>query len=203
MRSGTGGPPVIAAYDSRWPRSAQRWLGRIRSSLCALDVDGTFTYDHIGSTSVPGLAAKAIIDLQVRVPELPEPASLDRALRATGYLPARGSRADSPGVGRDTPRGGADVPDRVWAKRLFHTQEPLQPTILHVRRLDSPWGLHTLWFRDWLRAHPDQRARYEGIKFQLAADHAEDADYDDYTRAKSEYFDEVQAAFEVWARRSA
>ena len=94
------------------------------------------------------------------------------------------------------------MPDTVWEKRLFTAAEPT--SVLHVRRSDSPWGHHTVAFRDWLRAHPQEAARYQAMKSSLAAEHAGDPDHDDYTRAKTAYFDEVQDIFERWAdtRRS-
>jgi hypothetical protein len=55
-------------------------------------------------------------------------------------------------------------------------------------------------FRDWLRAHPVEAGRYAQIKRELAARHAEDRDYDDYTRAKSDFLDEVQPRLRAWAR---
>jgi dephospho-CoA kinase len=58
-----------------------------------------------------------------------------------------------------------------------------------------------VWFRDWLREHPAERARYEQVKRTLSAANAGKPDYDDYTRAKTTYFDEVQQAFAEWARR--
>ncbi len=53
--------------------------------------------------------------------------------------------------------------------------------------------------RDWLRAHPGEAARYAATKRALADEHAQDRDFDDYTRAKTAYFDEVQPRFESWA----
>ncbi|MCS7479547.1 GrpB family protein [Umezawaea endophytica] len=195
-------PPSVQPHDPRWEWAGRRGVDRVRSTLTALDPAGVFRYDHIGSTSVRGLAAKPFIDLQVRVPKLPDPADLDPAMAAIGFLPATGSRPDSPGVRRDAPRGSEVVPDEVWAKRLFISPDPLSPTIVHVRRLDSPWGRHTVWFRDWLKAHPAERERYEQVKIALAAEHAHDADPDDYTRAKSGFFDEVHQRFEEWALRA-
>jgi GrpB-like predicted nucleotidyltransferase (UPF0157 family) len=185
----------VQAHDPRWEWAGRRGLDRIRSALTHLDPAGMFRYDHIGSTSVPGLGAKAFIDLQVRVPRLPEPSDVDQAMAAIGFLPTAS-------VDNDIPRGTAVVPEEVWAKRLFTSPDPVLPTIAHIRRLDSPWGNHTVWFRDWLKAHPDERDRYEQVKTGLAAEHAGDADHADYTRAKSGYFDEVQVAFEEWARRA-
>ncbi len=89
------------------------------------------------------------------------------------------------------------MPDDVWQKSLMvHTAAG---AVLHVRRTDSPWGRHTVAFRDWLRAHDGERERYEALKRRLAALEAGKLDYDDYTRAKTDYFDEVQPAFERWA----
>ena len=51
-------------------------------------------------------------------------------------------------------------------------------------------------FRDWLRASPAGRRSYEKAKQRAAADHAHDADFDDYTRAKAAFFDQVQAEYE-------
>jgi GrpB-like predicted nucleotidyltransferase (UPF0157 family) len=162
---------------------------------------GAESFEHIGSTSVPGLPAKAYIDLQVLVSELPAPDLLDRALAPTGFVPTTGSRPDSPGVHRDVPRGSEQVPDEVWRKRLFvHDIDGPGAAVLHIRLSTSPWGRYTLWFRDWLRAHPEARDRYASFKAGVAAEHADDADHDDYTRAKTALFDEVQDQFEAWGR---
>jgi len=201
-----GGPvdrrtAAVQVHDPRWQWAGRRGLDRVRSALSRLDPAGAFRYDHIGSTAVPGLGAKAFVDLQVRVTRLPDPAEIDRAMNAIGFLATTVARPDSPGADRDVPRGSEVVPDEVWAKRVFTSPDPVSPTIVHVRRADSPWGSHTVWFRDWLRAHPDQRDRYQEIKIRLAAEHSNDPDHDDYTRAKTAYFDEVQGVFEEWAAR--
>jgi len=62
------GPPVLRPHDPRLPDAAQRMLCRIRSGLTSSGLDdGRWTYDHIGSTAVPGLRAKPFIDLQLGV----------------------------------------------------------------------------------------------------------------------------------------
>ena len=191
---------MLTPYDECWPRDAASRLDDLCRALTPLDPDALF--DHIGSTSVPGLVAKRLIDLQVRLAVLPAAAVLDEALLEVGFPPHAGSRPDSPGVHRDTPRGSNQVADEVWEKRLF-TADPvdrvLGAAVLHVRRADSPWGRYTVAFRDWLRAHPDEAARYARTKLALASEHAQDPDFDDYTRAKTAYFDEVQPLFERWA----
>ena len=160
--------------------------------------DHGWVFEHIGSTAIPGISAKNIIDLQIQVPTLPSYDELDARIGPLGFAQARGSRPDSPGVYRDLPRGSEKVDDDVWNKRLY-VRPANRPAILHVRLLDSPFGRYTVWFRDWLRANDDQRDRYQNVKRQLAALHASDPDYDDYTRGKTSYFDEVQSVFETWA----
>lgn len=195
------GPAVLQPYDPAWPVRAAELLAAVEGVLAPLGV--VEAYDHIGSTSVPGLTAKACLDLQVTVRELPGPGPgrFEEALATLGFVPAVGSRPDSPGVHRDLPRGSEVVADDLWRKRLF-TRDIDGPdaTILHVRLGASPWSRYTVWFRDWLRAHPDARDRYAAFKAVAAAAHAGDLDYDDYTRAKTEFFDQVQDAFEAWGR---
>lgn len=193
------GPAVLQPHDPSWPDRASRLLHDVEQALAPLGVAETF--DHIGSTAVPGLVAKAYVDLQVRVRELPAPDLLEEALAPSGFVPTTGSRPDSPGVHRDFPRGAEHVADDVWRKRLFvHDLEGPDASILHVRLSASPWGRYTVWFRDWLRAHPEARDRYAAFKTRTAAEHAGDADFDDYTRAKTQFFDAVQEEFEIWGR---
>jgi dephospho-CoA kinase len=195
------GPAVLQPYDPTWPARATRLLTAVRAALAPLGVAEAF--EHIGSTAVPGLPAKAYVDLQVTMSEFPEPAVLDAALAPTGFEPAVGARPDSPGVHRDLPRGAEVVADDVWRKRLFvRDLDGPEASILHVRRSSSPWARYTVWFRDWLRAHPEARDRYAAFKAAAAAEHAGDPDFDDYTRAKTAFFDEVQDEFEAWGRRA-
>ncbi|GAA1503717.1 GrpB-like predicted nucleotidyltransferase (UPF0157 family) [Agromyces terreus] len=69
-------------------------------------------------------------------------------------------------------------------KSLF--VHPDEDVILHVRRLDSPWGRYAVAFRDLLRADSLVRARYEELKVRLSAQNEGKPDYDDDTRAKSD-----------------
>jgi GrpB-like predicted nucleotidyltransferase (UPF0157 family) len=192
-------PAALAEYDPNWPTHAARRLAAIRERLRGLPGASTARFDHIGSTSVPGLAAKPIIDLQVSILPLPTDDELTRRLGPLGYHRATGSRPDSPGISRDLVRGAAVVDDEVWAKSLFVNENAT--VIVHIRRADSPWANYTVWFRDWLRTHPEQRVRYETIKRELSSRNAGKSDYDDYTHAKTAFFDQVQDEFEQWAAR--
>jgi len=188
------GPPVWRPHDRGCRRGAERLLGRMRESLTGLGLDdGRWTYDHIGSTSVPGLLAKPIIDLQIGAVPLPEEGSpADDVLAGIGYLPTRGSRPDSPGVYRDEVKDPDLAPADAYRKRLYVRPDPGLPAVLHVRQLGCPWWSYTVQFRDWLRTSPANRRAYEAMKQQAAAAHAHDVDYDDYTRAKGAFFDRNQ-----------
>ncbi|MBW4719697.1 GrpB family protein [Saccharothrix sp. SC076] len=176
------GPAVLHDHDPALPVAAARLLDRLRVGLRDHD-DGTWTYDHIGSTAVPGLRAKPFVDLQVGVGTLPTPAA-DDVLAAAGFRPAEGARPDSPGVHHDGP---GLAPDSTYRKRLYVRPDPGLPAILHVRLLGSPWWAETVRFRDLLRADPAVRRAYQDLKEEAARAHAHDADYDDYTRAKSAF----------------
>jgi GrpB-like predicted nucleotidyltransferase (UPF0157 family) len=193
----TYNPAYLADYDPGWATLAKDELDDIRGRLSDLPGHGSAMFDHIGSTSVPGLAAKPFIDLQIRILPLPDHDQLGQRLSPLGYRQARGSRSDSPGVTHDLPRGLESVAQEVWTKRLYIA--PARSLILHVRRADSPWGRYTVWFRDWLIARPDRAKYYEQTKRTLSRHNAGKADYDDYTSAKNAFFDEVQPEFERWA----
>jgi GrpB-like predicted nucleotidyltransferase (UPF0157 family) len=72
-----------------------------------------------------------------------------------------------------------------------------------MRLLGAPWWSYAVQFRDWLRSDPDGRRAYEHAKQQAARAHAGDADFDDYTRAKAAFFDQVQAEYEQASARQA
>jgi GrpB-like predicted nucleotidyltransferase (UPF0157 family) len=99
------GAPVLPAYDPRWPDIASRLIAQLRQAA----PDPDWTFDHIGSTAVPGLSAKNIIDLQVRVAHLPSCDELDRLIGPLGYV-----RAAVPGPSRPacsaTSRAAANRP---------------------------------------------------------------------------------------------
>ena len=181
------GPAVLVPHQPDWAVIAAERLAAVREALGPLVDVGACAFDHIGSSAVPGLAAKPFVDLQVRVPAMPEPGTLDAALAPLGWAPAPGSRPDSPGVHRDVPAPGDAEPAEVWAKRLFTSTDPASPAILHVRLVASPFGRRTVALRDRLRAESELRAAYERLKRDLAAEHAGAPDYDDYTRGKTAF----------------
>ncbi|MDD7930326.1 GrpB family protein [Microbacterium thalli] len=191
MTSGPDNPARLSPHDPTWAETAQSRLDDVSRALAGLPGADRAHFDHIGSTAVADLDAKPIIDLQVRIVPLPSEEELSLRLGAAGFRRAWGSRPDSPGVFRDIPRGGEPVPDEVWEKRLFVSDGG--GVILHIRRADSPWGRATVSFRDRLRADPVARERYQQLKRRLSVENAGKADYDDYTRAKTRFFDDLGA----------
>ena len=87
---------IVDTHDPRWTGIGRRWTERLAGALADLESrDGTdpVVVEHIGSTAVPGLAAKPIIDLQVRVAPLPSEAALEAALGPLGFAIERGAPA--------------------------------------------------------------------------------------------------------------
>lgn len=176
-------PPVLRDHDPVLADVARRLLDRLRDALA----QPSWTWEHIGSTAVPGLRAKPFVDLQLGVTAPPDPSRLDDVVAALGFRVAKGARPDSPGVDHDW-RTDPAVPAELYRKRLYVRPDPAATAILHVRRIGNPWHGATIRFRDRLRAEPGLRAAYETAKLRAAEAHAGDDDYDDYTRAKSDFF---------------
>ena len=107
--------------------------------------------DHIGSTSVPGLPAKDIIDVQVSVSQLD--AALDAAFLSIGYTVF-------PGITSDHQPPDFVGPDSEWVKRYFRPPAGQRPTHMHVRILGRANQRYALLFRDYLRSHPAVAAGY-------------------------------------------
>jgi GrpB-like predicted nucleotidyltransferase (UPF0157 family) len=136
----------LAAYDASWPSQFAWAAEKIRSSL----TNKALLLEHVGSTSIPGLAAKPIIDMALGVADSTDEESYVPSLQAIGFeLRSR-------------------EPD--WYEHRF----------LRLISNDLQWSLHVfsaeceeidrmLAFRDWLRTHAADRQKYEGVKRELAA----------------------------------
>ncbi|NVM99251.1 dephospho-CoA kinase [Arthrobacter sp. SDTb3-6] len=172
------GPPAVVPADPGWPAQAARLAARIAAAAG----DGSVGVDHIGSTSVPGLAAKDIIDLQLRVRSLAAADGVAAALAAAGFPARDGAWWDT---GHDFAGGAAG---ERWEKRFHNAADPGRPVNLHVRVDGSPGAAMALAFRDWLRADDGARDRYAALKRRLAAVHARDATTEAYAAAKEPWF---------------
>ncbi|MBE1492201.1 dephospho-CoA kinase [Plantactinospora soyae] len=172
--------------DPNWPAEFARLAARIRHAVRPAEA----RVDHIGSTSVPGLAAKDIIDIQLSVATLADADALADRLAEAGF-------PRCPGQWWDQPRhpGGGDR----WEKRLHGNADPGRLVNLHVRVAGSPGWRFALLMRDHLRADPEQRAGYLAVKRNLAD---LGPDLDAYSGAKEPWFDLEHQRAEEWAATS-
>lgn len=182
---------VVSQPRGEWPAQAERLAARI---ITAVPHD-ILSVDHVGSTSVPGLAAKDVIDLQVAV------ADLGAADRIAVHLAGAGFPA-VPGANQDTPKPAQPDPAQ-WQKRFHANADPGQLVNVHVRVAGSPGWRYALLFRDWLRSEPAALRMYEAHKREIAAAHAHDRDTAPYAEAKEPWFTDVAwPLMEAWAGRT-
>ena len=146
---------TIIPYQTRWEGEFGAIAGALRSGIGQL----AHRIDHIGSTSVPGLAAKDIVDVQVSVSALDD--DLLNRFSALGY-----SRADE--ISRDDRPLFDDSIEDEWHKWFFRPPIGQRPTNTHVRVTGRANQKYPILFRDYLRSHPAAAAEYAELKRYLA-----------------------------------
>ena len=160
------GTVTLAEYDPNWPLLFDREELRIRATLGST----VLRLEHTGSTSVPGLAAKPVVDMLLVVPDSSDEAMYVLPLEAAGYRLV--------------------IREPEWNEhRVF--KGPDTNINLHVLTTGSPEIERILGFRDWLRSHDDDRLRYEATKRELAA--RSWAYIQNYADAKSEVVESIIA----------
>jgi GrpB-like predicted nucleotidyltransferase (UPF0157 family) len=131
--------------DPAWPRQYDDLAGRIREALSWR----VLQLEHVGSTSVPGLAAKPVLDIDLTVADPGREQDYVSALETIGFRLA--------------------LREPWWyGHRVLRMDEP--PCNLHVFGFDSPELVRHRIFRDWLRGNPDQRDRYAAAKREAASE---------------------------------
>lgn len=138
----------VSGPDPDWPAQAARLSARVAAAAGARAV----RVDHTGSTAVPGLAAKDLVDLQLVVADLHAADAVRERLEDAGFARAAGDWWDR------TPDGGR------LEKRVHTASDPGRAVNLHVRVVDGPAWRWQLMFRDWLRAHETERDAYGALK---------------------------------------
>lgn len=158
----------IADYDARWPELYAREAARIRTALG----DRALGIEHAGSTSVPGLAAKPVIDIVLSVASSADESSYLPPLEAAGYT--------------------LDIREPEWHEhRLLKGSVSGLAVNLHVFSRGCPEIARMLRFRDWLRADAGDRELYERTKRELARERWRRVQ--DYADAKTQVVDEIMA----------
>ncbi|WP_280353420.1 dephospho-CoA kinase [Nocardia abscessus] len=147
----------LVPADPDWPAQAQRLIARLWVAC------GTAAsrIDHVGSTSVPGLSAKDVIDLQITVADLAAADGLRDALGAAGFPVRPEVTQDNP---KPTPQDPAGIDTALWVKRFHQNADPGRLANVHVRVEGSPGQQYALLLRDWLRADAGARAEYLAVK---------------------------------------
>ena len=155
VTSNAGKPIVIADYDPSWPAQfeAERDLMYARCGRDAFTV-----IEHVGSTAVPGLAAKPIIDIMPGLRSLNDAPPIIEKLQAIGYVYV--PEFEKPNEIDEGMPFRRYLRKDVSGERAFH---------LHMVEDGSDFWQHDLLFRDYLRAHPDARDAYARLKRDLAA----------------------------------
>ncbi|MET9494685.1 GrpB family protein [Streptomyces sp. NPDC006552] len=180
--------PVVVPHDPAWAAQGAALCARLRGALgpSALHVE------HIGSTAVPGMAAKAVYDVQVSVADLDAAAAaFDPPLTALGFVraPYLADHVPAGSEAREDPAGWAK---RYWSRRTADAA----PVNLHVRRAGSPNERLALLFRDWLRATPAAVPAYARFKYVLAEAVPDTGTYAD---VKDPVVDLIGVVAERWA----
>lgn len=183
----------LCPHDPAWAGQAARNAARIGWSIREHPAAAGCPVEHIGSTAVPGLPAKDVIDLQLAVPSLAVADGLEPALSGAGWVRSPDNNLDSP----HRRPGGPTPPDpTAWAKRFYGGTDPGVIVHLHVRARDSDGWWFSLLFRDWLRADADARRDYEAEKRRVAASTPDAAAY---AGAKEPWFDAALPRAQAWA----
>ena len=154
---------VIVDHDTLWAERYEHEHSRIVAALG----DRVLRLEHIGSTSVPGLAAKPIIDIDLSVVDVEDEDAFVPDLVAAGYV----------------------LRVREPEHRMLRTPE--LDVHLHVCGHRSEWEQRHVVFRDWLRTHPDDRQRYEDVKRKLSR--RDWNDMNDYADAKSDVVADIMS----------
>lgn len=184
------GTILLSPYDEAWPSMFADERARIDAAISRW----TVAIEHVGSTSIPGMAAKPIIDIGVALRRFEDALYCITPLVEIGYECL----------------GEYGIPRRIYFRR--RTDSPIQgqspnPGIgrthqIHMYEETHEQFVNHLVFRDYMRAHPDDAQAYEDLKRRLAAEHE---DVEAYADAKSEFVQHILALAraEMDASRSA
>lgn len=166
----------IAPYDPDWPVRFALLAAQLRTALGA----AALRIDHIGSTAVPGLDAKPIVDIQISVVELEPLSAYGAGLSQLGFV----HRVDNPDL----------------TKRYFREAPGTPRTHIHVRCAGGFAEQFSLLFRDYLRAHAHEAIHYAKGKRELALQFAENREA--YTDAKGPFIWDMMQRANGWSQHT-
>lgn len=164
----------VVQYNPKWNEEYLKEAGRIRNIL-KNEINKIY---HIGSTSIPGIYAKPIIDILIEVNEMGNVDNYNKGLESLGYI-AKGEFGIE---GR-----------RFFIKGLYNRTHHV-----HAFQTGSPEIARHLNFRDYMIAYPDEAKRYEDLKTELAIKFR--CDIDGYCAGKDTYIKEIDKKAERWEK---
>lgn len=168
-------PVVIVEYNPDWPDMFEAEKTRLHGAIGVWAA----AIEHIGSTAVPGLAAKPIIDIMVGLNQLADAAFCIERMERLGYT--------------YHPEKEDELPERRYFKRGPNTYH------VHMVELGSAFWERHLLFRDYLRGHRNDALAYEMLKRELAQMHPHDRER--YTLGKTRLIQEIEAKARAWKDR--
>ena len=171
-------PITLADYDPAWPALFEEERARLEEAIGEWAV----AIDHVGSTAVPGLAAKPVIDIGVALRSFSDGLFCITPLVQRGYVCM----------------GEHGIPRRIFFRKPTDSPSPGQTFNgvarthqIHMYEVTHPEFLAHIDFRDYLRANPNAASDYQDLKRQLAARHGSDVEA--YAGAKSDFVSRILA----------
>jgi GrpB-like predicted nucleotidyltransferase (UPF0157 family) len=168
-------PILITPYDPHWAEEFRDIGSQLRLAMR----DAALRIDHIGSTSVIGLDAKPVIDIQISVSSFEPLQVYQEPMQNIGYV----FRSDNP--------------ERT--KRYFRESTGMRRTHIHVREQGSFGEQFALLFRDYLRQHADEAKYYATIKYKLKDQYEQDRHR--YVEAKEPFIWEIMRRASEWSQQ--
>lgn len=165
-----GRPVVVVDHDPEWPRRFEVERERIARAIG----EWITAMEHVGSTAVPGLAAKPIVDIMVGIGDLADAVHCIGPLEGLGYEYV------------------SEYEDEMPFRRYFRKDDDEGSRVVHLHMVEPShrfWQRH-LAFRDWLRTHPEDARAYGELKRELAERYRDDRPA--YTEAKTEFIREIE-----------
>ncbi len=166
-------PVIIFDYDPQWPLLYEEERKLILDAIGHL----ILAIEHVGSTAVPGLGAKPIVDIMVGIRNLADAVQCIEPLLSIGY--------------EYVPEYEDSIPERRYFRK-GPNDIPNQHFHLHMVEITSDSWQRQLLFRDYLRTHPDEAQRYYQLKIELSDIYG--SDRDGYTNAKTAF---IEAAIDT------
>ncbi|MGW5889242.1 GrpB family protein [Priestia megaterium] len=166
----------ILKYSHKWPEQFEEEKRRLSSIFNSLKIE----IHHIGSTAVPGLSAKPIIDLLIEVKDIKKVDTYNQKMEQLGYE-AKGENG-------------------IKGRRYFQKGGNERTHHVHIYEKGHPEINRHIWFRDYLRTHPDAAKEYETLKTELA--HRYRFEPEKYVENKTNFIHKIDGLALKWRKGS-